>query len=55
MRQQNKDATLYNQFEWLNTELLKIDAKEMGVSLENTGPNGHELERFVKEESELPA
>jgi hypothetical protein len=52
LRKDNKDITLYSDFEWLYNCLIKLDMKKRKVGQEIVIPNNIEIEKFLKEEME---
>lgn len=53
LRDEAKDTTLYELFEWLYNELLKVDCKRRKMRPEVARPNASEVQIFLKDESTL--
>ncbi len=50
LRESNKDASLYNEFEWLNNELLKLEAKTPGGSADGGKTLQDQIKLFLEQE-----
>lgn len=53
LRKETNDSTLYDNFIWLNSEMLKIDSRRRKKTIREVTPNEEDVDQFLKEESTL--
>jgi hypothetical protein len=53
-RESTKDFTHYDQFQWLYKEVIEIEGKKRGVTVDVARPNTEEINSFIRQEADLP-